>query len=407
MKKHLLAFFGLALLLAGCGGGGVSGLTVSLVDGMGEPLQPQAAAWRVASFAWNALPTGQSNWTLPLPAGSSVRFTVAFRCPAGPGGGNDYVSLEAARNEVGNHVVLRCPYSWANSLASVSGSTNLTGGNAYSARGANSINSTGAYTLQVPTGSGREVAVFDGTNFGRSGPFIVPGNPGPITASPSGSLSVTTPPGFFSGVGLALSSFVQLPLQTWNGGSAGVPRPGSLAQNDLFIFWTNHGYSHGIWRYDAQDPAVAPGASLNLSVPPLNLSVSQTHSPTALPTFTGTGLSAVGFSSGLTHLGYALVMSRPAGPPLNWYHFLSPGGLAGGSSYYLDLQTAPGFTGVVPGTGDTIGLCVGAFAGDQPLATLLATKPLPHPVTGCRTLFLDRQLPVHLEEAAFNTTFTW
>lgn len=358
----------------------------------------------MASFAWNALPTGQSSWTLPLPAGSSLRFAVAFRCP--PAGGVDtYVSLEVARNEVGNHILVRCPISWASSLASVSGSTNLTGGNAYSARGANPINSTGAYTLQVPTGSGREVAVFDGTNFGRSGPFNVPGSPGPITASPSGSLSVTTPPSFFSGAGLALSSFVQLPLQTWNGGSASVPRPGSLYGGDLFTFWTNHGSSHGIWRYDAQDPTVAPGASLALSVPPLSLSVSQTHTPTALPTFTGTGLGAVGFSSGLTPLGYALLLAEPG--VRYWRHFFSPGGLAGGSSYYLDLQTAPGFAGVVPSPGQPAQLCASAFAGDQPMATLLQARPLPQETVNCYSLFMDRSHPVHLEMASFFTSFTW
>jgi hypothetical protein len=143
--------------------------------------------------------------------------------------------------------------------------------------------------LTAPTGPGREVAVFGdsgGTpHFGRTGLVNIPPTTVSVPVSPTNTLSLTTPPGFSSYAGLVLSTFVPVDLATWTGGPKIVARPGSLFGGDLFQFWTCHGWSCAILRKDANDPAVAPGASLSLSVPPLSLSGSQSHTPSALPNF--------------------------------------------------------------------------------------------------------------------------
>ena len=76
--KGLKLFAPLFLALAACNPPGPQTLNVTLVDGIGEPLQPLAAAWRIgpppstSGLPWIALPTGQSSWSLPsLPIAAS------------------------------------------------------------------------------------------------------------------------------------------------------------------------------------------------------------------------------------------------------------------------------------------------------------------------------------------------
>jgi hypothetical protein len=163
--KRLWPFLPLLALLAACGGGGIQTLNVTLVDGIGEPLQPLAAAWRIgpppstSGLPWNALPTGQSSWSLPLLANS--RFQMAFRCPD-VSGVQFYVSLDLRRSELGSNLMVRCPVAYASPTAAVTGSVSpsLASGTAFSARGAVSSSGGSFAGLTAPTGPGREVAVF-------------------------------------------------------------------------------------------------------------------------------------------------------------------------------------------------------------------------------------------------------
>lgn len=182
-----------------------------------------------------------------------------------------------------------------------------------------------------------------------------------------------------------------------------VARPTALSGGDLFQFWTCHGNSCAILRKDAADPAVASGASVSLSVLPLSLSGSQSHTSSTLPTFSN--IASGGFSPGLSFLGYALFLSEPG--VRYWRHFVSPGALGSATSYYLDLENAPGFAGVVPSPLSSVQLRATAFAGDQPLSALLAARPIPRETFNGHTLFLDRMWPVHLEAALLQSNFTW
>jgi len=409
--KGLKLFAPLFLVLAACSGGPQT-LNVTLVDGLGEPLQPQAAAWRIgpsSGGSWAALPTGQSSWSLPLLANS--RFQVAFRCPD-VSGVQFYVSLDLRRSELGSLLRVRCPVAYASPMAAVNGSVSpsLGSGTAFSARGAVSFTGWSFAGLTAPTGPGREVAVFGDSGgtpyFGRTGLVSLPAAVS-VPVSPTNTLSLTTPPGFFSYAGLVLSTFVPVDLVppgwTGTGSPHPVARPSSLFGGDLFQFWTCHGWSCAILRKDANDPAVAPGASFSLSVPPLSLSGNQSHTPSALPTFSN--IVSGGFSPGLSFLGYALFLGEPG--VRYWRHFLSAGVLGGATGYYVDVEQAPGFAGVVPSSGSSVQLRATAFAGDQPLSALLAARPIPQETFAAHSLFLDRMWPVHLEAALLQSTFTW
>ncbi|SDE75485.1 hypothetical protein SAMN04488243_10924 [Thermus arciformis] len=407
-------FLPLLALLAACGGSGIQTLNVTLVDGIGEPLQPLAAAWRMgpppssSGMPWNALPTGQSSWSLPIPAGA--RFQVAFRCPS-VGGADFYVSLDLMRSELGSNLMVRCPVAHASPTTTVSGSVSqaLTPGTAFSAWGTAGFAGGSFAGLTAPTGPGREVAVFGDSGgtpyFGRTGPVSIPPTAVSVPVSPTNTLSLTTPAGFSSYAGLVLSTFVPVDLVNWTGTGSPQPvaRPSSLFGGDLFQFWTCNGSSCAILRKDASDPSVAPSASLNLSVPPLSLSGTQSHTASALPTFSN--IASGGFSPGLSFLGYALFLGEPG--VRYWRHFLSAGALGSATGYYVDVEQAPGFAGVVPTPGSSVQLRATAFAGDQPLSALLAARPIPTETFAAHSLFLDRMWPVHLEAALLQSTFTW
>lgn len=424
MKRAWL-FSPFLLLLAACGGGGIPTLNVTLVDGIGEPLQPLAAAWRLgpppsapsgASLSWLSLPTGQSSWSLPIPSGA--RFQVAFRCPS-VSGTDFYVSLDLMRSEVGTNLLVRCPVAYASPTVSTSGSVTpaLSWGTAFSARGQAGITGSAFTNLDVPTGPGREVAAFGMAGptsyFGRSGPLNITSTTTTLSSlslSSTGTLNLTTPNGFFTYAGLVLSTFVPVDLLPptgagWTGTGTPQPvaRPTALSSGDLFQFWTCHGNSCAILRKDAADPAVASGASVSLSVPPLSLSGSQSHTSSTLPTFSN--IASGGFSPSLSFLGYALLLGEPG--VRYWRHFLSAGALGSATSYYVDVQQAPGFAGVVPSPGSSVQLRATAFAGDQPLSALLAARPIPQETFPGHTLFLDRMWPVHLETALLQSTITW
>lgn len=417
------------LVLTGCGGNPLVPLTVDLIDGVGQPLQPIAAAWRpgpppsTSNAPWIALPVNQASWNLPLL--NSTRFQVAFLCP-GTGGSQFYVSLDLVRNELGSHLRVRCPRVYASPFAPVNGSitgASLTAGWVAAEGTSQPLTGTSYGPLNVPQGV-REIGVY-GTDtsgvsyFGRSGPVSITsgGNAVNVSVSPvASSLTVTATLGFNSDASLILNSFVQLPIVSWFAGNPGssvqsVPRP-VLSGGDYLQFWTEHVSSWAIWRYDPSDPAVAPGASLNLSVPALSLSGNQSHNPNSLPTFSNIAFS--GFSPGLSFLGYAILLAEPG--VRYWRHFVSPGALGTAATYYIDVENAPGCAGVVPTPGSTVQLRVTAFAGSQPpaagtpsalLGNLLSAKPLPNETVMGHTLFLDRAWPVHLEVAPWATTFTW
>ncbi len=413
--KGLKLFAPLFLVLAACSGGPQT-LNVSLVDGLGEPLQPLAAAWRIGPSSgnpWVALPAGQSNWSLPIPSGA--RFQVAFRCPD-VGTTQFYVSLDLRRSELGSNLVVRCPSAYASPTALVDGGVNpsLSSGSAFSARGtvavANSIFGTSYSSLVAPTGTGREVAVFGVSSgnhyFGRTGLVNIPPGGGTFHVFPivAGTLNVVTPH-ITSYAGLVLRSSVPVDLANLLGpGSHSVARPTNLGPGDLFQFWTCHSSCCGIHRRDAMDPAVASGSNFPLPVVPnLFLTVNETHNPTSLPTFT---FSTTGSSSAsLSALGYALFLAEPG--VRYWRHFVSPGALGSAANYYVDVESASGFSGILPNSGASVQLNATIFFGDKPLSTLFAARPIPEETHAAYTLFLDRMLPVRLEAFFYQTSFTW
>ena len=205
-------------------------------------------------------------------------FQVAFRCPD-VSGVQFYVSLDLRRSELGSNLMVRCPVAYASPTAAITGSVSPSLGSrtAFSARGAVSISGGSFAGLAAPTGPGREVAVFGDSGgtpyFGRTGPVSIPPTAVSVPVSPTNTLSLTTPPGFFSYAGLVLSTFVPVDLvpPNWTGTGSPQPmaRPSSLFGGDFFQFWTCHGWSCAILCKDANDSAVAPGASPSLSVPPL------------------------------------------------------------------------------------------------------------------------------------------
>ncbi|MGK0619876.1 hypothetical protein [Meiothermus cerbereus] len=197
-------------------------------------------------------------------------------------------------------------------------------------------------------------------------------------------------------------------LATWGNGSQSVARPTNLVAGDLFQFWTCHGPPFarccGILRKDALDPMVAPGSNFFLPVVPnLFLTVNQTHSANSLPTFT---FSTTGSSStGLSPLGHALFLAEPG--VRYWRHFVSAGALGGAANYYVDVESASGFSGIIPGSGASVQLNATIFFGDKPLGALFAARPIPEETHTAHTLFLDRMLPVRLEAFFFSSSFTW
>lgn len=430
MKRFGVGTLGVLLfLLVSCGGSPLTPLTVELVDGLAQPLLPIAAAWHAgpppstSSSPWIGLPTSQSSWTLPtLP---NTRFQVAFLCP-GTGSTQFYVSLDLRRSELGSHIRVRCPRVYASPPGTANGallnSPSLTGWVASEDNLFPLSNSTtyGPMTIlqSNPPGNSREIAVYgeDSSSnpyFSRSTPLTL-GAANAVNLSPSlvtDSLSVTTALGFSSRASLILG-LVQLPLKQWGPGpptTVSIARP-PLGGGDYFEFYMGHGNTHALWRYDQADPAVAPSSTLTLSVPPLNISGSQTHTFSTLPTFSN--IASSGFSPGLTFVGYALLLSEPG--IRYWRHFVSAGALGMSTTYHLDLQTAPGFSGVVPSSGSNVELRVSAFAGAQPsgisgniLANLLGAKPLPTETIPGHSLFLDRAWPFHLEVATLQSNFIW
>jgi len=131
--------------------------------------------------------------------------------------------------------------------------------------------------------------------------------------------------------------------------------------------------------------------------------VGQTHTSTSLPTFSITGPS--GFSAGLNFLGHGLLLAEAGG--LYWRHFVSSGALGGSGTYYVDVENAPGFSGIIPGSGSTVHLRATAFAGDQPLSAVFAANPMPTEILSTYSMFLDRMLPMRLEAVFHQSTFTW
>jgi len=86
---------------------------------------------------------------------------------------------------------------------------------------------------------------------------------------------------------------------------------------------------------------------------------------------------------------------------------VSAGALGGAANYCVDVESASGFSGIVPGPGVSVQLNATIFFGDKPLSALFAAKPVPKETHTAHTLFLDRMLPVRLEAFFYQTSFAW
>lgn len=86
---------------------------------------------------------------------------------------------------------------------------------------------------------------------------------------------------------------------------------------------------------------------------------------------------------------------------------MNTGALGSATSYYVDVEQAPNFGGVVPAPLSIVQLRATAFAGDQLLSALLAARPIPTETFAAHSLFLDRMWPVHLEAALLQGSLTW
>ncbi|WP_232822473.1 hypothetical protein [Thermus sediminis] len=104
-------------------------------------------------------------------------------------------------------------------------------------------------------------------------------------------------------------------------------------------------------------------------------------------------------------MGYALFLAEPG--VRYWRHFVSPGALGSAANYYVDVESASGFSGILPNSGASVQLNATIFFGDKPLSTLFAARPIPEETHAAYTLFLDRMLPVRLEAFFYQTSFTW
>ncbi|GLV48357.1 hypothetical protein TJA_15130 [Thermus sp. LT1-2-5] len=417
MKRKTARFWkalalGGTLVLAACNGGGPSGtqVQVALVNGLNEPINATAAAYRVGNGSFQPLSqSGPGTYTFTVPAGQD-RYTVVFRCPYfGTLSGTVLaLSYELTLAEA-TAFKARCPSAYAGPEANLNqtddntSSQDFNGGSAaaYSAtsgapfldEGGDNVVNDIDNSFRVPVGPNREVAIFgevSGTYYFGRGFFTIT----PTTTSIP-QISVSPVSATFGTANPAQANLLGKEVNVSLGSGNTFPKP-SADPNDLYQVLTFSGNSAALRRI----PASSLPATVNLSAPSLTFSPSVSPPvPGDLPTFQG--LSASGFSAGISLRGYLLELTWPTSS--RWQHFVSQGALSGSTYALPDPTGVAGLSALKPTSGDLVGWQALALGTDKPLNQLLAADPIPQ---GFGFDLIDRRLALELEAASDANSYT-
>lgn len=405
---------GLALLLAACGGGGPSGtqVQVSLVDGLDNPIQATAAAYRVGSGPFQALsPTGPGQYRFTVPSGEN-RYTVVFRCPffGTLASQVQAVSYELTLAEATAFKV-RCPLAYAGPEANLNQANDNTSGQDFAggAGQAYSATSLGASLLdeggdgrvndlpnsfRVPVGQNREVAIFGQIGatyyFGRALVNVSSTTTGlpPIAVSPVGGSFATTNP--------AQTHLLGKEVRILLGSGTTFPRPSS-DPGDLYELVSFSGAQARLRRV----PGNALASPVDTALPSLSFSPSvPTPGAGSLPTFQG--LAASGFASTRPLKGYLLALGWTGA---FWQHLVGQGVLGAATSYALpDPTGVAGLEALKPTSGDVVSWQAVALGLDQALSQVLGARPIPQGIGPFDAL--NRHLSLDLEGAIASGSYT-
>jgi hypothetical protein len=403
---------GLALLLAACGGPSGTQVQVSLVDGLDNPIQATAAAYRVGSGPFRALsPTGLGQYRFTVPSGEN-RYTVVFRCPF-------FGTLASQVQAVSYELTLaeatsfkaRCPLAYAGPEANLNQTDDNTSGQdfaggvgqAYSATfpgvplldegGDGRVNDLPNF-FRVPVGQNREVAIFGQIGatyyFGRALVNVTSTTTGipPIAVSPVGGSFATTDP--------ALAHLLGKEVRIFLGSGTTFPRPSS-DPGDLYELVSFSGAQGRLRRV----PGNALASPVDTAPPSLSFSPSvPTPGAGSLPTFQG--LTASGFAGTRPLKGYLLALNWTGA---FWQHLVGQGVLGAATSYALpDPTGVAGLEALKPTSGDLVNWQAVALGLDQALSQVLGARPIPQGIGPFDAL--NRHLPLDLEAAAASGSYT-
>ena len=417
---------GLALLLAACGGGGPNGsgspnespsgtqVQVSLVDGLDNPIQATAAAYRVGTGPFQALsPTGPGQYRFTVPSGAN-RYTVVFRCPFFGILSSQVlaVSYELALTEATSFKV-RCPLAYAGPEANLNKQHDDTSSEDFAGPGnwANAYSATSSAPIvdddpadpnprvddlpnffQVPVGQNREVAIFGqiGTDyyFGRALENVT------STTTQINQITVNQVVGSFATTDPALAHFLGKEVRIPLGFGNSFPKPASQA-GDLYELVSVSGNQARLRRVSGNALAspvdtAPPNLSFSPSVP--------TPSAGSLPTFQN--LTASGFAATRPLRGYLLALSWIGNfSGAFWQHLVGKEALSGNTSYTLpDLTGVTGLEALKPTSGDSVIWQAVALGLDQALSQVLGARPIPQWIDLLGPLDApNRHLPLDLE----------
>lgn len=381
-------------LLAACGGGSPSGITVEIVvtDTYNNFVNPLAAAKQVGTGAWQGLqPSETGLLKLQVPSGET-RYGVAINCGLGLGLGSvqlarayQLTTAEATRI----HAV--CPMTNGN-FSKIAGTVNtgLGAGSKYKILTSFSEDSAqpsgSTYELYMPSRPNAEIIVL-GLNSsdvlqrarivrGLNTTSNLPGQNFTLTAgdavTPQTVNPFSIPAGFTGSYNIRFRSKQNVYAKVGSGTAAGgsyavIP---SASSDDLFF--ATAGASTGLGepeRNVSQTRSFSTPSALTFSLP-AEWPSSYTVTPAALPSFTN-----------LTHLSsdpqfrayQILLVSSPFG--LLGIH-LSKGWLAGNTSYTVpDLSSVSGFASR-PYSGDEVRWMVRAVVANKPQGDLLSSAPV-------------------------------
>lgn len=411
---------GLALLLAACSGPSGTQVQVSLVDGLDNPIQATAAAYRVGTGPFQALsPTGPGQYRFTVPSGAN-QYTVVFRCP--------YFGTLASQVQVVSYELklaeatsfkARCPYAYAGPEANLNKPNDNTSsesfpnwaGQAYSATSSVSLVDEGSDDdewndlpahFRVPVGQNREVAIFGykGGNyyFGRKLVNVTYTD----TAINQITVSQVQQTQTFTTTHQVQAYFLGKEVRIPLGFGSEFPKLSS-DQGDLYELVSVSGNQARLKRVSGSASELANPVNMGLSAS-LTFNPTVSTSPGSLPTFQG--LTDPGFPNERPLRGYLLALSWPGNWTWAfWQHLVGKDALGGNTSYTLpDPTGVTGLEALKPTSGDSVIWQAVALGLDQALSQVLGARPIPQ---GTGPLdALDRHLPLDLEAAVAFGSYT-
>jgi len=407
---------GLALLLAACGGGGPSGtqVQVNLVDGLDNPIQATAAAYRVGNGPFQALsPTGPGQYRFTVPSGEK-KYTVVFRCPFFGILSSRVlaVSYELTLAEATSFKV-RCPLAYAGPEANLNETNDNTSSQDFAQPGnwAKAYSATSSVFLvdddpadpnprvndlpnffQVPVGQNREVAIFGKIGntyyFGRALVDVTYTTTeiGQITVSQVGDNFTTS----HQAQAHLLGKEVRIPL-----GSGNIfPKPSSDS-GDLYELVSFSGNQMRLKR--VRGDLIADNEDTDLSQNLNNFNPSVSPNAGSLPTFQG--LTDPQFPNERPLRGYLLTLSWLSDwMGAFWQHLVGKGALQTNSYPLPDPTGVTGLEALKPTKKDSVTWAAAALGLDQPLSQVLGARPIPQWIDLLGPLdALNRHLPLDLE----------